>query len=216
MLLVEIARGQQHFIQVRSIAQNHTEDQWVAVAPIRDTVTVRDTLYMPKEWFDSVRRSKIKVPETVKYDSSIFTRLTVEWKGRITYARSKAPAKRKAPPKRKATKKVRAAKKKGPKVIHYKVRPSACPLDTVRGILIYNSNGWGGNFDGAGNAVDSGYWIGCNPHFIEVNEHEWMIPARYIQGNGLYTVVKINGRFKTLDFTSIPTSRVYELRLKWQ
>lgn len=197
------SRGQQHYIQTRSIANNHTEDRWEAVQTppiVHDTIRIRDTVYVSQKFLDSLNDINYKVRyERVMFDTSYFTTMSLNW--HTTYIRF---------PKRRY-RRVRQRRNTYMAVISV----GKCPLDTVSGLLIYNKGyHTTDKFDFFGNVAETGYWVGCQVDLINTSDSTSFIPSVYIENsleNESIFRLRRSGKFYNEHFKYVPRNRVYGL-----
>jgi hypothetical protein len=191
-------QAQIKFIQTRKAENNHSDDEWVAVIDSANppSYTIHDTIYLPQKEIDSILLSKIKKPEGIIWDTTLFTSFTVSY-GPIRHIYPKTHKQKK-------------------KYELVKVPLYPCPMDTIRGLIVYNN----GDFQGYdGNTTIFGYWIGYCPNYLHVIGKR-IIPAVYKQSDLIFSksgrlVPSIRerrrGSFRTLDFKRIPYNSVYGL-----
>lgn len=112
--------------------------------------------------------------------------------------------------------KARKRKKRKPQYHIGEVRyaEGGCPLDTLVGILDYNNKLPNADL---GDAVDSGYWVGCIPNKHIYDGVTLILPfmfqeIEFLDGHREFHAVK-NGTFYDSDWNHIGNYRVYGLKL---
>lgn len=199
------------WIQVSSIEFNHTHDTWIR-EPSKSLRTgplyIHDTIYIDSlkiglmnhviSLLGRFEKPKPKPPESIQINTDFFTKMSIGWRGSHKIIKKKHK---------------NTLDDYGGDEHAY---ASQCPLDTVRGTLLYNSAtaiGENGNLD------DKGMWVGCYPPYLYNNEF-FMIPGKYLHHiqdkyGKTKTVGSYIGRFYTQKNKSISNWRVYGLVIKY-
>jgi hypothetical protein len=194
------------WIKIRSMGNNSTMDEW-----IRETTKqihegplyIHDTIYVDSLKIGllnkslaliakySIQQSKL---EYIQWDTNGFAHLWVSTK--ITHKKKKVK---------------KTLDEYGGDAKAYR---SQCPLDTVRGILVYHDNQ-----HKMEDSYEEGMWVGCYPHYISTGKQVLLVPKPLFTYTDEYgnkhTEGGFTGRFYNERNEKVPHWRVYALITKF-